>query len=183
MKTKHLIVGTVSLVALLAVASYFSPQWTLYQMKGAIKDGKADSLSEHVDFPALRASLKSQMLTLMSGKISVPGLEDNPIVEAGQAMALALINPMVDAMVSPAGVVEMMKNGGVKPGVPGSEPAAKADNEMANYSVSYRNWNNVVVRPAEPHSGTFIFRRDGLWSWKLSAIELTDEAQQIASVQ
>jgi hypothetical protein len=181
MKTK-IGVGAVVLVILLAGASYFSPQWTIYQMKVSIQDGDAEKFSEHVDFPALRESFKAQMMALMDRELNTPEKRSNPFSKLGQAMAVGLISPMVDAMVSPAGVIAMMKNGRVKPGKPestGSDAGTQTKpDDMPKYSISYSGWSKVVVRAATEDSGGFIFKRNGLWSWKLSAVEFPAAARK-----
>jgi hypothetical protein len=175
MKAKTAVSGAITLVALLAAASYFSPQWTMRQMKVAIEDGNAERFSEHVDFPALRESFKGQFAAIMDRKLGAAEGNRNPFSKLGQVMAAALITPMVDAMVSPAGVIRMMQSGSVKPSTPESDTNKEQEsNDDAHYAFSYRSWNKVAVRSTKDDAGSFILTRDGLWSWKLSAVELPD---------
>jgi hypothetical protein len=88
-------------------------------------------------------------------------------------MAVAIINPMVDAAVSPAGVIAMIESG--KTGLPKPGNAASSTpraSEKLDYSVSYQSWDKVAVSGKGADAGSFIFKRHGMWSWKLSAIEL-----------
>jgi hypothetical protein len=41
--------------------------------------------------------------------------------------------------------------------------------ERPRFSVRYRSWDRFTV--ATRDGGNFIFRRAGLWSWKLAGIE------------
>jgi hypothetical protein len=146
----------------------------MYQMKSAIEAKDADRFSKHVDFPALRESFKSQLIAVMDRKIDASDKPANPFAKLGQALAGAVMSPMVDAVVSPAGVLRMMKSGIVKPRLSTDADPPDAGGEpdtMAKYSVSYRNWNEVVARPKKPDAGSFILKRDGLWSWKLGGVE------------
>lgn len=165
--------------SVLTLGSYFSPHWNLHQMKVAIEDHDADSFSEHVDFPALRDNIKGQMMVIMDKQMSTSEMRKNPMVNFGQAMALALINPMIDASITPTGVIRMMRNGTTQPIKQGGNtayPASLQEQSAApEYSISYRGWSKVVVSKVGEDSGSFIFKRAGLWTWKLSAVDLPKE--------
>ncbi|MCC2959899.1 DUF2939 domain-containing protein [Massilia sp. IC2-278] len=167
--------------ALLALSSYASPYWTLHQMKTAIAEKDADGLSEHIDFPALRESFKGQMMTMMQKRLGSAGMANNPFAAMGQMMGAALVNQVVDAAVSPAGVMAMMEAGKVKPGARPA-PAADADAaiETTDYSVDYRGWSKVAISTSQQDAGKFILKRTGLWSWQLSALELPESTLNAA---
>jgi hypothetical protein len=177
---KAVVIATL-ITSVAALGSYFSPHLTLYQMKRAIESRDADAFSEYVDFPALRENFKGQMMAKMNQDMSSQEMKGNPFAGLGQALATAFVGPMIDAMVSPAGVIAMMNSGKVTPlpvaakgrAVPVSDAAP---NQTPNYSVSYKGWNRTVVRVndqgKEQVGFGFVFKRDGLWSWKLSAVEM-----------
>ena len=167
--------------ALLALSSYASPYWTLHQMKTAIAEKDADGLSEHIDFPALRESFKGQMMTMMQERLGSAGMANNPFAAMGQMMGAALVNQVVDAAVSPAGVMAMMEAGKVKPGArPAAQANADAAKETTDYSVDYRGWSKVAISTSQQDAGKFILKRTGLWSWQLSALELPESTLNAA---
>jgi len=168
--------------ALLALSSYASPYWTLHQMKTAIAEKDADGLSEHIDFPALRESFKGQMMTMMNERMGSAGMANNPFAAMGQMMGAALVNQLVDAAVSPAGVMAMMEAGKVKPGArPATQANADAAKETIDYSVDYRGWSKVAISTPQQDAGKFILKRTGLWSWQLSALELPESTLNAAN--
>jgi hypothetical protein len=179
---KRIIAISGLIVGLALVGSYFSPHLTVYQMKSAIKNHDADAFSEHVDFPALRENFKGQMMAFMNKELSTPEMKQNPFAGFGQAMAVALIGPMIDAMITPAGVIVMMENGNTKPIQAKSNDPTPNDSTGQSvppkYSISYQGWSRVVARPKDQEQdvGSFIFKRQGLWSWKLSAVNLPESA-------
>lgn len=178
MKKTSAIAIAAAVATSLAVTSYASPYWTLHQMKAAIEHKDADRLSEHIDFPALRESFKGQMMAMMNKRMASPEMANNPFSGIGQMMAVALINPLIDAAVSPAGVLAMMESGKVRPATPGSpqaDPATPRDQaaqEKLDYSVDYQGWSRVAISQPGQDAGRFILKRTGLWSWQLSALEL-----------
>jgi len=182
MKKTHALATVAAVAALLALSSYASPYWTLHQMKTAIAEKDADGLSEHIDFPALRESFKGQMMTMMNKHIESAEMANNPIAAMGQMMGAALVNQVVDAAVSPAGVMAMMEAGKVKPGArPAPQANGDAAKETTDYSVDYRGWSKVAISTSQQDAGKFILKRTGLWSWQLSALELPESVLNTAN--
>lgn len=179
MRTK-ILVGVVTGVVLLGSIAA-SPYITLYQMRSAMQDSDADAFSKHVDFPALRENFKGQMMAAMNSQMESPEMAGNPFAGFGKAMAVAFIGPMVDNLISPAGVIAMMKNNSVSleaakkqaSAAPDTSPTA-ASKPASDYAIDYRSWDKMVVRldGASEDRGGFVFRRNGIWDWKLSAVEL-----------
>lgn len=159
-------------VILLPVSAWVSPWWTLYQLRTAVAAHDAQAVSAHVDFPALRDSLKGQVMTGMQKAIAPE--ENNLLARLGAAMAAVAVNPMIDAMVSPDGVMAMLDSGRVKLSKP-QGPADDADTGSGNkpdWSLHYRAWGEVAVSTDAPNTARFVLRRAGLWHWDLAAIEL-----------
>lgn len=170
--------GAAAVLLLVAIAGflYASPYLTLRSIGRAIDQRDAEAVYEYVDFPALRESVKAQALAHLQTEMDKPELKDNPFASFGQLMAVGIVNKLAETLVSPAGVMLMLKNG--KPGKLGDVAAAGAgvDTQAAtprkDYAVDYQSWSKVLVHPKGDTSTGFIFRRDGLWNWKLTAVKL-----------
>lgn len=170
MKRSHLVaIAGASSAVVLAISSYASPYWTLRQMHAALAAHDAPRFASYVDFPALRASVKGQVMAAMDRQLGTPELDDNPFANLGKAMGAALVSPMVDAMVTPEGVRAMLEIGQATPRLADDNAPARP---APDYTVSYRSWNTVAVANAEGDAGSFIFKRTGLWSWQLAGLEL-----------
>lgn len=171
-------VAGVLVVAALGAIAYFSPYLTLHQMKTAVANRDADGLSRHVDFPALRENMKAQMLAAMSDHDTKK--DSNPFAAMGQAIAAALVGPMVDAITTPAAVMAIMKTPvqRVDTGTAGTDADNVQEKPKLDYAMSYRSWDTVAVQ-LEQHGashGSMILRRHGLWTWKVTSMELPAEA-------
>ncbi|RQZ27473.1 DUF2939 domain-containing protein [Burkholderia sp. Bp9090] len=193
MKKKALIAGVI-VIAIGGVTSYASPYITMHQMRSAMVDKNADAFSSHVDFPSLRESLRAQFAALMQVKMTNSAdMKDNPFAGLGMMMAMGFANQLIDTMVTPSGVMTMMAQGSAKPvhpDVPPSSagkseegqanangevtPHASNDSPQVDYSVGYKDWSTVTAtaRKGTEDQVTFVFKRDGLWSWKLAGINL-----------
>jgi len=149
-----------------AAAFYSAPYLVLWRMRGAVERGDAAAISAHVNFPLLRENLKGSLsaaMTQRSERQSSAGVS-----AFGALLAGAIVEPMVDAMVTPEAVAKMMR--GQKPTQNG---AAALPTELAT-DMGYEDLSTFVVttkRPEQPDGVSAVFTRDGL-SWKLSAVRL-----------
>nr|WP_241021867.1 DUF2939 domain-containing protein [Burkholderia sp. Ac-20353] len=208
----------VALVAAVLAAigyGYASPYVALGRLKAAIDARDAQAVSEYVDFPALRISLKQQVTDELMRRIDAKRHDNNPFAVIGALIGSALIGPLVDAYATPEGVAALMS--GIPPrGNPGERPpewtarpsgsasgtqaasassaatppagsapaapsSAATDHAQANpperrpTSAGYRNIDEFVVtyqRNVDGARYAAIFHREGLFSWKLAAIDL-----------
>jgi hypothetical protein len=179
-RTRVLAAGAVGALLVAAATSFASPWWTLHDLQSAAARRDADAVAALVDFPALRASVKSQVQRSLDRNLGMAG-SDNPLAKFGQALASTLVDPLVDAVVSPAGVAAMVEHGKITVAKPQAEPGAadappapaSTPAEPPRYAVHYRGLNGFAVTARD--GGSFLFHRTGLWSWQLAGIELPAE--------
>lgn len=165
------IVGVIA-VALFGVSVYASPYWTLYRLKIAAQRHDGDTISHHVDYPAVRASVKGQMLTLVERQMQLPGLKDNPAAAAMKKWELEMIGPLVDTLVSPANLAAAF-HGRAKASERISRQGAQDDVVSEDLVLNYRSWSVVALcERGHESEGCLVFRRQALWMWKLVAIEM-----------
>lgn len=160
--------------ALLVVAatSFASPWWTLHSLRTAAARHDGGAVAAQVDFPALRTSAKEQMQASLKRDMGNAN-GGNPFAAVGTSLAMALVNPLIDAVVTPAGVAAMVEHGKVSIGKAQPEPEAAEPapaRDKPHYALHYRGWDRFAVTADD--GGSFVFRRAGLWSWKLAGIEL-----------
>ncbi|WP_321841262.1 DUF2939 domain-containing protein [Paraburkholderia bannensis] len=180
--------------------TYASPYLALNSLKQAADARDAATLSEYVDYPALRVSLKQQVGEMLQRRIQAQH-SSNPLLMLGAVIGAALIGPLVDAYATPEGVAALL-NGMPPTGKPGERPAppppsspassassapaeaappapastqAEAPQPRPQASAGYRSLNEFAVtwqRSANGERYAAILQRHGLFSWKLAAVEL-----------
>lgn len=182
------------LLAIGAVGFYFTPHVAIYNMGKALEQGDAEALSQYVNYPSLRESLKSNLNTIMLREVSQ---SRNPLKAMGAVFGTVLINPIVDTFVTPEGLSLMMKgeqpeldSASPKTSRPARTPPSPEDPAQSNqkpdgpkqktsmfykdinhFSISTQNVETAENRePEKPFE--LIFERDGLMGWKLSAVQL-----------
>lgn len=163
---------------LLAAASYFSPHWTIHRMRSAIEERDYEAFASRVDFPSLRDSFKRQLMAANGDKTDRDQDNGGALEALGQGIVSALVGPMIDVVVGPAGVIEMINAG--RPTITQAVVTSSitqvptAAESIPDMKVAYLGWGRVAFRgvdaPAE--GGSFVLVRDGLWSWRLAAVAL-----------
>ncbi|PIF13223.1 DUF2939 domain-containing protein [Janthinobacterium sp. 13] len=172
---KKITIAAAAAVIAVAVTAYASPYYTLHQIKTALAERNADALAAHVDFPALRASVKTQLEASMARSIEATAGSGNPLAALGQSIASAMLGKMVDTMVSPAGVVALVNKSAVSPQAePNPDAPADGARKKADYSAGYAGLNTFIVRAKDGNAqeGALVLLRHGVWGWKLSSIEI-----------
>ncbi|WP_332853675.1 DUF2939 domain-containing protein [Duganella sp. S19_KUP01_CR8] len=172
---KKLTLSAVAVVTIALVITFGSPYIALYQIRTAVAERDADAISDHVDFPALRENLKGQVMGGMMAAMDTPELKSNPFAGVGQALGAAMVGPMIDTLVSPAGLIALMQRSSTA-----SDTAAgpSAASEKPNYKLSFKGWSKVILQRADTDGseGALTLRRFGLWNWKLTSIEIPADA-------
>jgi len=100
--------GTVVLFTLMAVICgwfYATPYIALYQFRKVVEARDTVAISKHINFPALRESLKSGLAS-ESGKQSAG--DSNPLKALKSALAGAVTDQMLESLVTPEGIAAMM---------------------------------------------------------------------------
>lgn len=150
-----------------------SPKMAMQGLKDAALAGDKDELKERVDFPAIRESLKSQFRAHMVAEMAKE--KDNPFAALGMAFASAVVDPMIDGIVSPDGIKAMVENGRMK-NPRSSDEAATADKQV-EWVVERKGLDRFIARPkvdADEKAPALVFKRDGL-GWDLVDIEIPAE--------
>lgn len=149
-------------VALVAVWYWIAPHRAYDRLLRAVAFGSQPELEATVDFAAVREHLHTDLSAAMTRR-SGRGL--------GQAMVSAVLDQAVDAVLTPAGLSNIVTGFGTR-----AADGSLADTVEARTDVSfhYRSLSRVDVhiRPAgEPddRSGILTFTRDGV-RWRLTRI-------------
>ena len=175
-------------VAVLAAWWLAAPLLTFNALAEAARKGDVARLESLVDFPAVRASLKEQLAARLQVEIGRDSrLADNPFGALGALLAPTIVDQVVDAAVTPAGVAAMVVNGRAPlsdvglgktalppppetapPPAPGSgKPRPKTRYAYAGFGAF-----KATMSADDRSSLTWILERRGLFGWKLARVEL-----------
>lgn len=160
-----------SMIVILAGLTWYftSPAYTLSRMKAAAESNDSDAMASYIDFPALREDLKADLMAQMMAETQK---EDNEFGGLGMALGSAVIGPMVDGFITPAGLKASFTANKTRAAAnPKKQPAGGALEMKEEPVIKRRGFSEfLVASKKEPDSG-MVFKRRGL-SWKLSGVDL-----------
>ena len=167
--SKRWLFAAIALIAALSVTWYFaSPWYTLRQMRNAVQSNDADALSAYVDFPALREDMKSEIMAQVMAEAQK---DTSGFGALGTAMATAMVGPMIDGFVSPAGLRAAFAANRNRQHAQPKNKAAGAFDVSEDVEIKRRSFDEFVVGSKSRSDGKMIFKRHGL-GWKLSGVDL-----------
>ncbi len=124
MKARWAIGAVLLALALSAGVWWFSPWWVLHQVKAAAERNDAQAVSDVIDYPRLRESLKAELNTALSSRLregaSRLGEVGRTGATIGAALASALVEKLVEGMVRPEFVIQAIRDGQIV--LPGRAP-------------------------------------------------------------
>jgi hypothetical protein len=114
----------ITILLLLAwLAFMISPFVSLYNLGRAVEARDIEEITERVNFRALRVSITRQLvgeyLNSAAGKRDLGGIDRPMAMNAGSA----LLNPVVEQLITPAAVLDLLEDGWPEGAVTGSRPS------------------------------------------------------------
>ena len=170
---------TIAIAAFLVVFGvwfYCTPYLAVNSMRSAAEEKNAAKLSGYVNYPAVKEDLRTTFNAKLAAQMGKEKGE-NPFAAMGDAMVAALINPIVEALVTPESLAIMMEgdNEQTQPAENDTKPS-EAKNPGAETSMGYEGLNRFVFTVTQKNETGeaigLVFHREGIFSWKLSALRL-----------
>ena len=154
----------------------FSPVLTVRAMQAALVTGDAPALAQRVDFPALRASLKTELRARLAAEAAAsPPMS---LKAVGLALAVDFVEPMVDATVTPEALgIALSGWSSAREIAPSAGVSALALLATPAFTIERDGFDRFSLRPDEggAASARLLFRRDGL-GWMLAGVALPPPA-------
>ena len=176
--------------------AFASPWLALRDLTQAFQDQDTRKIEKLVDFPELREDIKVTAKAAMMKSAAIE-LEGNPFAAMGIMMANAIVDPIIDQVISPAGLQLFFSAGEMSGGTDGlpenidaiaRDLIASGNGSEASHGVDaaqsievkteYLGINEfeVQVRNIDMfnESVSFYMRREGLGGWKVDGISVPD---------
>ena len=172
-------------VMLLALAGWIAagPFLTINAIREAIAAEDTAALQEHVDFPAVRSSLRAQVEDALARNAGIDA-RNNPLGAFALGLASSAAGGMVDALATPAGIGAVLQGRGLLHRVSGN---GQVDGDTyahqpppdplrdASYRFESTARFTATVNTADGDPVVFVLRRNGL-EWKLTEVLLPLDA-------
>lgn len=167
----------VGLFVIFAIYLYASPYLVLNSIKNAAQQGDADKLSGYIDFPSVKQSMKDQVKAAMVEELAASDEQDG-FEALGTMLAAAMIDPLIDGLVTPDGVALMLQGQKLDFDLNNDTPEDKLEvkNEDIDYKAGYLSFNRFkvqIIDADDPNESLdVIMHRDWL-SWKVTRINFS----------
>ena len=166
----------VGLLVIFAIYLYASPYLVLNNIKNTAEQGDADKLSGYIDFPSVKQSLKDQVKAAMVQELASSEKQDG-FEALGTMLAAAMVDPIIDGVVTPDGVALMLQGQELDFGLnKKSESKPKSKEKDIDYRTSYLSFNRFKVQIIDANDSDesidVIMHRDWL-SWKVTRINFS----------
>lgn len=162
-------------VAIAAVIAWYfaSPGYAMMQLRDAALERDEAGLEQSIDFPRVRESLKVDFKAQLATEMTSG--ETEGFEALGAAMAMAMVDPMIDGFVNPQTMSRMITEGKLKRSEDGEAATSSKDLEWSIERKGFSSFRAVpdVSEVEDPPS--LLFERDGL-GWKLVEVEIPDGA-------
>ncbi|RYZ70833.1 MAG: DUF2939 domain-containing protein [Lysobacteraceae bacterium] len=169
-----------ALVAVLLLGGYVAagPYLAIHGIRQALAEQDTARLERHVDFPALRVSLKAQVEDQLARRAG-SDLQSNPFGALALAVASNVVGTGVDAMVTPLGIGALLQGrsmwkksiGETVDGDAYGKPVPADPLKQAEHHYESPSRFTATVHDEDGKPLVFVFRRTGL-TWKLADIRL-----------
>jgi len=145
-----------------------APRLAVVGLQSAALAGNSEAVADRVDFPALRASLKGQLRARL---VAEARSEQGPLAAIGTGLALAFIDPMVDAAITPE-ALHAATSLAADHGIP-TALAAMATLATPETTIERDGLDRFSVRATRaPDLPALLFCRDGL-GYDLCGVDLS----------
>ncbi len=169
---KTIIIGaaiSTGIVTTASVGAYYSPFLTLNNIKNATANRNAEALSQEIDFPSLRTSIKENIKAQVLKQVAGAGTS-KPTPE----LVEKIVSPAVDKIVTPEGLEQLMLDQITEAKI----DLRHLDRDIAKSDIKmgYESFDRFVIHITDKvdraKDVSLILKRDGL-AWKLAGIDIS----------
>jgi hypothetical protein len=166
---KNWVAVAAGVLVLLAGGYLASPYFAVVGLVNAARAGDKDGLEERVDFPAVREHLKAELTASFIAKFqNDPEMQSNPFAGLGLALIPVMADKAVNALVTPEGLTRLLAENQT----PSDKKPVFGVPQDAGYVTLDRFRVGAPGGPDGSKTMQLIFRRQGLFTWKLNRIAL-----------
>ena len=175
---RKLITGLALAAGIVFLGWFVASPWLAAKALGdAAERGDAAALERLVDFPRFRDSMKQEFNARFVDEMRASS-GDDPFAGLGALLGPALISGAVDALVTPQAIALMVRTGEAPEAEEVARPEPGADEPEPRRTLGYRDLNTFAINFEDARradrSITLLMKRDGLFAWKLAAIDLPE---------
>ncbi len=172
---KTITIGATTIAGISAIVGggcFYAPYITINNIKNATTNRNSDALSQEINFPELRTSIKDNIKAQAIEQIAAIKPDRSPKIAA--ATIDKMVSPMVDKLINPEGIEKLMLDKVPETKIDLSN--LEKDLVKSDVKMGYESINRFVVHITDKvdrsKQVSLILKRDGL-AWKLAGIDIS----------
>ena len=180
---KKLLGALIAIIVVICGYLYASPYLAINNIKKAAEAGDTEKLSTYIDYPSVRESFKSQVKASVMKDMANSNSDGWEAL--GEMLAVAMVDKVVDAMVTPEGVTLMLQGKDIRDAIKqdlATEDVKQEQNVKFESSTRYLTINDfelTLKRLDTDKKLKVIMHRNGL-SWKVTKLALDLDQNSVA---
>lgn len=163
------------IAVIILFTGYFSylPYMTAHQLGEGLRLRDSDKLNDVIDFASVRQGIKDQVNNKMMTSLKTDkSLKDNPFSGITMVLATSMVDRIVDVVMTPVGMVNLMKRGDLALSEPDDQsiPINPIDDARLEYD-SFSKFS-IWITSDKGSETRMIMRREGI-TWRVVKIDLS----------
>lgn len=150
-----------------------TPYYSTWQMMKAVQSGSAEQMRKYIDFQMVQASIKQQMQTALDQQI-----QEDPMMGVMAKMFQPVFDKMVEEVLYPEKLAEVIKAGKLKPTQRTKKDKAKLGQENTITPIQEPlSWYAFLDRPTRFRiavGNIVLYMKLQDWQWKMTAVGFDD---------
>lgn len=184
---------------LLGASIYLGPYFAAWRIREAVAEGDTETLSDFVDFAAVRENLKAELRRTVGASqrarerqteeepTEAPDEPEDVRADLASQLAVAMGEALIDQYATPEGVDQAL---GDRPADEGWSSfldlaGPREEGERVSVRAEYDGWSDFTVRLATrvPEAGgadpedavwaDILFERQGIWAWRVTGARVS----------
>jgi hypothetical protein len=156
---RKLVFAVLAGLLLLLAYAWFSPYLTLRGIQQAIQSNNPTALERYIDFARVRASLKADLNRILMEQAKQ---DQSGFGALGLIFAASLVEPMVNALVSPEGLASIGT---------GLEPQSGDLETVRDWHLKRQGFSRALLHHKDNPDEGLLMERQGL-SWKVMRLQI-----------
>jgi hypothetical protein len=176
MNRRDIVIAAAVVLALFVAVYAWAPFHAIDSLGQAVRNRDPDALSALVDFPAVRQNLRDGFVAHLTKRAADDrALEKNPLIGLALMFVPALVNSVVDTVVTPDGIIRLLSR-------PLGDPARGAGGfhrkkwsrswhflDLDHFRAEYSEADNPALVFG------LVFERRGVFTWRLVRLDLPED--------
>ncbi|MFI2812896.1 DUF2939 domain-containing protein [Microbulbifer zhoushanensis] len=164
----NMAIAAAAVIGINLVIYLASPYYSAWRIMQSVSSGSPAQMQRYIDFPSVQSSLRQQVDTAFTVQA-----EKDPMVAAFAPMIRPALDSVIDELVQPDKLAELIQSGKLQPAPARADATAAAPEEGRGNTEAELDWHAFFDRPDRfriSAGDLSLYMEMRQWRWQLTAI-------------